>query len=87
MKLGNIENDNDFKCTICNSWTGKNKASLGAHIRNCRQNLKKNTEISNDNILNEELITNIVVEPINLSIEPIEQTFATKKGKSKQTKK
>jgi len=94
MKLGNIENDNDFKCTICNSWIGKNKASLGAHIRNCRQNLKKNTEISNDNnILNEEneenkeLITNIVVEPINLSIEPIEQTFATKKNKSKQTKK
>jgi hypothetical protein len=87
MKLGNIENDNDFKCTICNSWTGKNKASLGAHIRNCRQNLKKNTEISNNNILNEEFITNIVVEPVNLSIEPIEQTFDTKKSKSKQTKK
>ena len=37
MKLGNIENDNDFKCTICNNWSGRNKASLGAHIRNCKQ--------------------------------------------------
>jgi hypothetical protein len=36
IKIGNIENDNDFKCTLCNSWSGKNKASLGAHIRNCK---------------------------------------------------
>jgi hypothetical protein len=40
-KLGNIENDNDFKCTHCNIWGGKNKASLAAHIRNCKNNPKK----------------------------------------------
>jgi hypothetical protein len=40
VKLGNIENDNDFKCTFCNSWSGKNKASLGAHMRNCKFNPK-----------------------------------------------
>ena len=38
MKLGNIENDNNFKCIYCNIWTGKNKASLGAHVRNCKFN-------------------------------------------------
>jgi hypothetical protein len=47
MKLGTIENDNDFKCTFFNSWSGKNKASLGAHIRNCKFNNKtKEIEIS-----------------------------------------
>ena len=41
IKLGNIEIDNDFKCTFCNSWSGKNKASLGAHLRSCKSNPKK----------------------------------------------
>jgi hypothetical protein len=72
MKLGNIENDNDFKCTFCNSWSGRNKASLGAHIRNCKFN-PKNKEINilttfeQTNDFNEGLIENIVinfVEPI-----------------------
>ena len=40
MKFGNIENDNDFKCIFCNNWSGKNKASLGAHMRNCKFNPK-----------------------------------------------
>jgi len=36
VKLGIIENDTDFKCINCNiSW--KNKASLAAHIRNCKR--------------------------------------------------
>lgn len=39
-KLGVVENDNDFKCAFCSSWTGKNKASLGAHVRNCKLNPK-----------------------------------------------
>ena len=38
MKNGNIENDNGYQCTYCNSWSGKNKASLAAHMRNCKQN-------------------------------------------------
>jgi hypothetical protein len=42
IKIGNIENDNEFKCMFCNIWTGKNKASLGAHARNCKSNPKNN---------------------------------------------
>jgi len=40
IKFGNIENDNGFKCTLCNTWSGKNKASLAAHIRGCKFNPK-----------------------------------------------
>lgn len=42
-KLGVVENDNEFKCSFCSSWSGKNKASLGAHVRNCKLNPKNNT--------------------------------------------
>jgi hypothetical protein len=35
---GVFQNDNDFKCKYCNTFTGKNKASLGAHMRNCKFN-------------------------------------------------
>ena len=45
IKIGNIENDNDFKCTLCNAWSGKNKASLGAHVRNCKTTLKQKDAI------------------------------------------
>jgi hypothetical protein len=87
MKLGNIENDNDFKCTICNCWTGKSKASLGAHIRNCKQNFKKNTEISSEEtFLEEPPIINVVIEPMKLSIESNEKDSSTKKNKSKSKK-
>jgi len=44
IKIGNIENDNEFKCTFCNVWSGKNKASLAAHLRNCKSN-PKNKEL------------------------------------------
>lgn len=37
-KNGLLQNDDDFKCKHCNTFTGKNKASLGAHIRNCKFN-------------------------------------------------
>ena len=40
IKFGNIENDNGFKCSLCNTWSGKNKASLAAHIRGCKFNPK-----------------------------------------------
>ena len=29
----------DFKCKHCNTFNGKNKASLGTHIKNCKFNL------------------------------------------------
>ena len=45
IKIGNIENDNEFKCMFCNVWSGKNKASLGAHARNCKFNPKNNDSI------------------------------------------
>ena len=45
VKFGAIDTDTDFKCSHCNLWTGKNKASLGAHIRNCKSNTVKNKEI------------------------------------------
>jgi hypothetical protein len=37
-KNGYLQNDEDFKCKHCNAFSGKNKASLGAHIRNCKFN-------------------------------------------------
>jgi len=86
MKFGNIENDNDFKCTICNSWAGKSKASLGAHIRSCKIN-PKNKEI---NILtiseqtNEELsvpLQNIIIETFKIPDSLIESSDKLKKSK------
>ena len=88
MKFGNIENDNDFKCTICNAWAGKSKASLGAHIRSCKLNTKNkeiiiSTDISETNNFNEGLIENIVidfVEPI-IHNQDIALTASNKKDK------
>lgn len=37
-KNGFLQNDDDFKCKYCNAFSGKNKASLGAHIRSCKLN-------------------------------------------------
>jgi hypothetical protein len=59
-KLGVVENDNDFKCNFCSNWAGKNKASLGAHIRNCKMN-PKNKEANNVTI-----VTPDAVEPFAL---------------------
>lgn len=39
----NLLNDNELKCNLCNSFTGKNKASLAQHIRKCKSNKNKNT--------------------------------------------
>jgi hypothetical protein len=77
MKLGNIENDNDFKCTFCNNWSGKNKASLGAHIRNCKLNPKNNEVV--------ELINSVVASPqIELTIEAPVITEKSKKATKKK---
>jgi hypothetical protein len=87
MKLGNIENDNDFKCTFCNCWSGRNKASLAAHIRGCKLN-PKNKEINvltNVEQTDEETSTltqNIVVE----AIQPVVSELSDKLKKTKKTK-
>jgi hypothetical protein len=49
VKTGNIENDNGFKCTFCR-WSGKNKASLGGHVRNCKSN-PKNVSVSSSDVI------------------------------------
>ena len=75
MKLGNIENDNNFKCSFCNDWNGKNKASLGAHMRNCKFNPKnkdfenQNIVITDEIILNDEGSPNIIIDDTNLLVE------------------
>jgi hypothetical protein len=86
IKLGNIENDNDFKCTFCNSWTGKNKASLGAHIRNCKFN-PKNKEIICEVVTNVE--ENTIIQPEIETQQPVvtienEKPIATKKIRHKK---
>ena len=77
MKLGNIENDNDFKCTFCNNWSGKNKASLGAHIRNCKLNPKNNDVVE---------FTNIVVASPSMEI-TVDPPITTEKSKKISKKK
>lgn len=88
MKIGNIENDNDFKCTYCNSWSGKNKASLGAHMRNCKFNPKnKEIDISSIPFTNEIItVAPTVSEPLTLSLEILQKQPVSKRGKSKVIK-
>lgn len=38
-KNGFFNSDDDFRCKHCSTFVGKNKASLGAHIRSCKLNL------------------------------------------------
>jgi len=50
IKFGAIDNEN-LKCAFC-SYEGKNKASLSAHSRNCKSNLKnKKDEINEPTII------------------------------------
>ena len=88
MKFGNIENDNDFKCSICNAWAGKSKASLGAHIRSCKLNPKNKEVITLTDFeqVNEEAsvsLQNIIVEVVQPSVSEI---FSDKSKKSKKSK-
>ena len=78
MKFGNIENDNDFKCTICNAWAGKSKASLGAHIRSCKLNIKKEPN---------EHIVEVSVPVQNIVIETIQMPVSDSSDKNKKIKK
>lgn len=92
MKSGNIENDNDFKCSLCNNWSGKNKASLAAHIRNCKFNTKnKDCEIDNVLIVDKTSLDSLVIEEpsnnINLEISINPTETVSKKTKTRITKK
>jgi hypothetical protein len=40
VKMGAPDDDAEHKCLFCNAWSGKNKASLSAHTRNCKSNPK-----------------------------------------------
>lgn len=93
MKFGNIENDNDFKCIYCNIWSGKNRASLAAHTRNCKCNQKKIpiVEINNVEFKNVNVETNNTCIDFNNEIETnnviiSEQPIITKQNKSNKIK-
>ena len=45
IKNGALQSEEDFKCKYCNLFSGKSKASLGAHMRNCKSNPAKNTAL------------------------------------------
>ena len=92
IKIGNIENDNEFKCMFCNVWTGKNKASLGAHMRNCKFNIKnKNNDEFNNGIdpnLVETSHSGTIIDNVQLIIpQTLETTLAVKERSSRRTKK
>ena len=80
IKIGNIENDNDFKCTLCNAWSGKNKASLGAHIRNCK--IAPKHKEGNDPIEN---ISDIDLKSICIEINEPEKVEIVKKTAKKKS--
>ena len=87
IKIGNIENDNEFKCTFCNIWTGKNKASLAAHFRNCKSNPKNKETIQY--IPDENLQESSIIENVNLDIPTpnIETTLSKEKNIKKPKSK
>jgi len=44
IKNNVLQTDDDFKCKYCTLFSGKNKASLAAHIRTCKPNAKNTLE-------------------------------------------
>ena len=91
IKIGNIENDNEFKCVFCNTWTGKNKASLGAHVRNCKSNPKNGESLLLESSVPEPIITNVeltipvaVQEPL---LSTLESTTSNKERPSRRATK
>ena len=77
MNLGNLENDNGFKCTFCSAWSGKNKASLAAHMRNCKCNPKIKEGITNTS----EQLIEVEVNIPEPKLEPINTVKKTSKKK------
>ena len=99
MKMGNIENDNNHQCPYCVTWLGKNKASLGAHMRNCKSNPKNNdgelgnlilssdTEAIQPFVLNETIVTQSSgVEPTLIELLNTDASNVEKKKKHKSKK-
>jgi hypothetical protein len=64
VKFGLIENEN-LKCPHCNVYEGKNKASLSAHLRNCKFNKKKDDDSSSDIVIESLEIENNVIPTEN----------------------
>jgi len=93
IKLGNIENDNDFKCTFCNNWSGKNKASLAAHVRSCKFNPKNKDYENTQELKNgseekeEENIEEKTKTPENTEEKTKTPEIATEKTTEKDRKK
>lgn len=61
IKFGVVENEN-LKCPYCSIYEGKNKASLSAHMRNCKSNATKKKEESDS-------LCEIITEPLELEID------------------
>lgn len=49
IKNGALQTEEEFKCKYCNSFIGKGKASLGAHMRSCKSNPTRNTIVESNN--------------------------------------
>jgi hypothetical protein len=86
MKLGNIENDNDFKCSFCNCWSGRNKASLAAHIRGCKFN-PKNKEINVSTNIENTDEEQSAASTQNIVVETLPSVVTEVPDKLKKTKK
>jgi hypothetical protein len=52
IKFGLIDNEN-LKCPHCNVYEGKNKASLSAHLRNCKANSSKKKDENSESDIEE----------------------------------
>ena len=83
IKFGIIENEN-LKCPFCSIYEGKNKASLSAHLRNCKFNPSKKKDESTELIeplesveLENSVISTEVTQPVN------KKTSKSKKNTSK----
>ncbi len=48
VQKGKIENDTNLECNFCNSYIGKNKASLSAHKKGCKFNPNNKNNINDD---------------------------------------
>jgi hypothetical protein len=92
IKIGNIENDNDFKCKFCNTWSGKNKASLAAHVRNCKLNPKNDEALIEPPVISD-LEINISPPPIpvqstiNPTIESLSTNTSLREKSNRKAKK
>jgi hypothetical protein len=76
IKFGLIDNEN-LKCPHCNVYEGKNKASLSAHLRNCKFNKKKDDDSSSDIVIESVEMENTVI-PTEKSIPAVKKVVKSK---------